>query len=572
MIVPLKRMPLTPNGKIDKNALPFPDTALLPAPSPTTNTDELTPIQSSIRDIWATVLNQPATGIPIDDNFFDLGGHSILATRLVFIIRKDLKVDVPLGIVYKEPTVRGMSAEVEKIRGGDLGFAAAGQNVSANIDVPVQEEEEVDYAADLDVIDDPTLAASWLPEFSFPPLEGKDGRPVFFLTGVTGFLGAFILGGLLRRCPTAKVIALVRAKNVEDASGRMRANGQRHLIWDEAWVEGGRVQAICGDLSLDRLGLSQQLWDTLSEEVDIIVHNGALVHWVYPYHKLRAPNVLGTLWSLRLATTHHLKPVHFVSSTSVLDTEHYVELGERGKVMESDDLEGARRGLRSGYGQSKWVAEKLVMRARGRGVPATIIRPGYIVGDSTTAVGNTDDFLWRLVKGCVQLGQVPRIANVVNMCPVDYVAGVVCEVAASPKALDLGVFHCYNSEHFRFDDMFSHLIKAGYAVKPTDYILWRAALMDLTLSQADNALYPLLHFVLDDLPTSTKSAELDDGNVKIVIGDRLQCKKIAELMPIYLGYLVEIGFMEGPPEGGAGVVRLNIWDNLQGGSVGRNRG
>jgi L-2-aminoadipate reductase len=95
---------------------------------------------------------------------------------------------------------------------------------------------------------------------------------------------------------------------------------------------------------------------------------------------------MGTKWALQLSTNIKLKPFHLVSSTSVLDTNHYIfkYLDAGVSVPESDDLEGARKGLRSGYGQSKWVAEGLVMRARSRGVPATIIRPGYIVGDSKT--------------------------------------------------------------------------------------------------------------------------------------------------------------------------------------------
>lgn len=83
----------------------------------------------------------------------------------------------------------------------------------------------------------------------------------------------------------------------------------------------------------------------------------------------------------------------FVSSTSAIDTEHYVQLsdsfsqsdsGYRG-VPESDSLEGARSLLRSGYGQTKWVSEKLLSEAGRRGLRGHIIRPGYVVGDSQTA-------------------------------------------------------------------------------------------------------------------------------------------------------------------------------------------
>jgi len=80
----------------------------------------------------------------------------------------------------------------------------------------------------------------------------------------------------------------------------------------------------------------------------------------------------------------------FISSTSVLDTEHYVGLSDailakRGEgIPESDDLQGSRSGLPTGYGQTKWVSEQLVMAAGKRGLQGSIVRPGYIVGDSKT--------------------------------------------------------------------------------------------------------------------------------------------------------------------------------------------
>lgn len=159
--------------------------------------------------------------------------------------------------------------------------------------------------------------------------------------------------------------------------------------------------------------------------------------------------MLGTIEALRLSVLKKLKPFHFVSSTSVLDTPHYINFVNNSKtVSESDDLEGSRTGLGSGYGQSKWVAEKLIMKAQSRGVPATIIRPGYIVGDSTTGVSNSDDFLWRLVKGCIQLGKIPRISNIINMCPVDYVANAIAEIVGTEKSIPKKIFHIWNSQGY----------------------------------------------------------------------------------------------------------------------------
>ncbi len=78
--------------------------------------------------------------------------------------------------------------------------------------------------------------------------------------------------------------------------------------------------------------------------------------------------------------------------------------------------------------------------------------------------------------------------------------------------------------------------------------------MDLTLASSDHALYPLLHFVLDDLPTSTKSARLDDSNTRAIceaeINERgtsgliLRCPNVKDLMSLYLGYFMSVGFIE----------------------------
>ena len=86
------------------------------------------------------------------------------------------------------------------------------------------------------------------------------------------------------------------------------------------------------------------------------------------------------------------------------------------------------------------------MEARRRGLPTTIIRPGYILGESHTGVTNADDFIWRLVKGCLQLGQVPIMSNVVNMCSVDYVANITVEVASKAQGIDRGVYHVFNTQ------------------------------------------------------------------------------------------------------------------------------
>lgn len=166
---------------------------------------------------------------------------------------------------------------------------------------------------------------------------------------------------------------------------------------------------------------------------------------------------------------------------------------------------GSARGLKTGYGQSKWVAEKMTMLAASRGLRAAIVRPGYVVGDSNSAVTNTDDFLFRMVKGCAQLGLVPDMHNTVNMAPVDHVARITTLAALQtlqgkgephPKTY-APVYHVFGHPQVRFTDLLRGLARYGWDVKTTDYVQWRGKLEEHVLQggaqgEADNALFPLV--------------------------------------------------------------------------------
>lgn len=264
-----------------------------------------------------------------------------------------------------------------------------------------------------------------------------------------------------------------------------------------------------------------------------------------------------------------------MSSTSAIDTDHYVQLAEtlslgnsnyKG-VPENDDLEGAKSSLKTGYGQTKWVSEKLLFEAGRRGLRGHIVRPGYVVGDSRTAgklipsgnqnptqiydqVTNTDDFIWRMVKGCVQLGLVPDINNTINMVPVDHVALCTTLAAVSPlPEAPMSVMHVTARPMPTFNGMLSALAQYGFPTEQCEYLVWRRKLEQHVMEVQDNALYPLLHFVLDDLPTSTKAPDLDDSNTTAVLRPHTEVTNMTvdgPLMGKYLAWLVRAGFLPAP--------------------------
>jgi amino acid adenylation domain-containing protein len=109
--VQMESIPLTPNGKVDRRALPVPDMGIADS---TGFVSPSTPTEIAIANLWEQILNIKKVGIY--DNFFDLGGHSLLATQVVSRIRSTLKVELPLRRLFEDPTVAALAESIDKIR------------------------------------------------------------------------------------------------------------------------------------------------------------------------------------------------------------------------------------------------------------------------------------------------------------------------------------------------------------------------------------------------------------------------------------------------------------------------
>jgi len=111
-IVTLSELPLNPNGKVDRGALPAPDRTA----AGVAGTDEpvRTPVQELVAGIWCRCLGVEEVGP--DQDFFELGGHSLLATQVVSRLRAAFDIDLPLRAVFEHPTVAGLAAAVGAAR------------------------------------------------------------------------------------------------------------------------------------------------------------------------------------------------------------------------------------------------------------------------------------------------------------------------------------------------------------------------------------------------------------------------------------------------------------------------
>jgi amino acid adenylation domain-containing protein len=116
--VVLDKLPRTPNGKVDRRALPVPDKARPDLEE--TFVAPRTPVEEVLVGIWAEVLRLDKVGV--QDNFFELGGHSLLATQVISRVRDAFSVELSLYSLFEAPTISSLGEKIEAARREGLGL------------------------------------------------------------------------------------------------------------------------------------------------------------------------------------------------------------------------------------------------------------------------------------------------------------------------------------------------------------------------------------------------------------------------------------------------------------------
>jgi thioester reductase-like protein len=505
----LDQLPITINGKCDRDSLPTPD--LVDSATTPNYVAPRTVNEQKMADIWQEILG---VQVGIYDNFFDLGGHSLLIVRLFACIRHVFKIDLPFQFLFDAPILINF---VEKLES----FHRQEETETQTLDL--KQEAFLDCTISLQNS-----------QFEYPKAINN-----IFLTGATGFLGAFLLAELLRQTE-ADIYCLVRADNLVEGKLKIEQSLVNYLIWQDSFIS--RIITVIGDLSQPFLGLSASKFQSLAESIDLIYHNGAWVHHAMPYSTLKSANVLGTKEVLRLASTEKIKPVHFISTISVfsgINNSGNQLISETAKIDDFTAPEG-------GYVQSKWVADKLVSLGRDRGLPVTIYRPGGISGDSKTGVFNPNDFLYRLLIGCIELGAIPQGDVLDSLMPVDYVSRAIVNLSLQPESLGKA-FHLVNSQRLDFNILTNLIRDFGYELQELSEQQWQAKLTDIAENQPEHPLYPLISLLSSSGDTQNAvSLKFDSQNTLEALGKTgVSLPPMDEkLLHTYLSYLHHNGFLK----------------------------
>ncbi|MBI2742859.1 MAG: amino acid adenylation domain-containing protein [Chlamydiales bacterium] len=514
-IIVLKKLPLTPNGKIDRRALPEPEVLkreISDIEKPSTSTEKL------ISELWSSYLKIVA--ISKKDNFFLIGGNSIISAKMASSLSKHFSVSIPVNLIFEEAVLENYAKHINLL----LKPGSKNRFVTLSDLFWIWRNKEVRL--------DKTI---YLKRSNYPTSEQYKNPKKIFLTGCTGFVGAFMLSELLENTK-AKIFCLTRAENEKEASNRIQEALSKYQLYNKDLKE--RIVPIAGDLSKREFGIGKKLFDELANEVDSIIHIAALVNHTLPYMQLKPSNVEGTAETLRLACEGKTKPLHFISTPDVFETY-------RNELIKEDKNVDDGKYLTNGYAQSKWVAEKLVLIARKRGLPVNILRLGRVGGHSKTGANNAEDFLWRMIEASFSLKLAPKIGLKENMAPVDFCCKAIRIISMNPNCIGKE-YHLFDHNQTAYLDIFKSLADNGYPMTFVPYNEWVKSLVKFA-GESNNARLQASAVLFSDvdLQHSELFPQFDCSNMQMALKEsKLQIQPLNfALLQKGINYFRSIGLL-----------------------------
>ena len=546
----LDKLPITIGGKVDRQELlngdlrlVFPSTT---TPSAASNLQKNQVSHDKIKlqaitDVFREVLKLPQnTPIEPDDNFFKLGGQSVLLLRLQARLKRTFKTAFTLTDLFKAPTPVGVLEVIyDKLRPKRSDGSEA-PNISTKID----------WSQETSLPGDVRYEA---PRSRWSVAVGQ----VFdvLLTGVDSFIGVHMLQTLLSAQIHMKVHVIGTSNKLEPAmliEYLRKYNLFNRTITEEALRS--RVCYIPGILSEPHFGLPNSEFRALGQNVNTIYHFGGQTSLLKGYTDLKPFNVTTVLDIIELAA-QGISPtkIHHLSTWSVPHLQTWSNTKRTAPAIISSEavpthfLPPASDDF--GYFKSRWVAEMLMTQASRRGFPVSIYRASAVTASTITGVPEpADDFIRRMVLGMVESKCVPEVGRTnlefaIDFIPVDFLAATLYKLSINDNPIvsegEPTIFHIGNPKPLllsRLPSLMGQIREDGMAGRSTSLADWMDVVFK-TANEDDRLRWAVLKdylrighvmFALDHDGTDSAIAKLGEGRLSCPPVDGIFLKKMWE--------------------------------------------
>ena len=456
---PLDEFPYTPNGKIDKNALPIPTGVLQSEHS--NYIAPKTDLEIKLVSIWENILNTKPIGIK--DNFFELGGDSILAMNLNIQLLK-ITDKISYADIFEYPTISGLIEKIES-------------NTSNN--------KQNSYSSLFEKYNDILENNNILPNNI-----QKNSINNILLTGCTGFLGIHILNEFLKK-EKGNVYVIIRKDPGQSVKEKLLSKMHYYFGNKLDKYINSRIIIIEGDVTEDGFGLNQQSLFNLGNSVDALINCAAKVSHYGNYQDFYNSNVISVEKMIDFVNLFNIDLFHISTLSVSGDT---IREGQN-SFSEKDFYIG--QNLDNVYVKSKFEAEKVILDAILKGTKAHILRLGNImprISDGKFQENIEENAFINRIKTFLKLKVLPDSISKINLefTPVDTAATAILKIVFYAKEKNI-IYHVFNHKYLSISDFIKILSDIGIDIKLIDSNEFKTLIKQLLNSSREDILTTLIN-------------------------------------------------------------------------------
>lgn len=421
-IMRLDKMPYTINRKIDRKALPVPNTNTNVITNANKQQRELSENEKKLLNIWKKILK--LDNISIYDNFFDIGGDSISAINMQIEAIKD-GFSFEYADIFNFPTIENLSKKIPSI------FDNSISNYDYSNIEPLLQKNNLSNLNTIKKIDIGNI----------------------LLIGGTGYLGAHIINNFLTT-QTGHIYCLVRQKNNMIPYERLKNILDFYFGNNFFDTYKNRIHIFEGDITKEQLDLSNENYNIFKNNINIVLNSGALVKHFGQKNLFEEINVKGTQNIIDLCKTTNKRLIH-ISTISVSGNgekeesiiENMSNLNSKQPFYENSLYVG--QNLKGIYTITKFKAEKLILDSILDGLNAQILRIGNITNRYSDGVFQRnleENAFAQRIRAFINLGVFPEYAlqHQIELTPVDLCADAIVKIMNYES--DCNILHIYNNK------------------------------------------------------------------------------------------------------------------------------